>query len=142
MPYLSTQPLDPATVIDTVTTPEHGAVVTFVGTVRDHHVGMSVTGLRYESYGPMAEAECARIAEEAEAAFGARVGIVHRLGSLVVGDIAVVVAAAAPHRDAAFAATRWTIDEVKRRVPIWKHEQYADGTTAWVDTTAASGIVR
>ena len=68
--------------------------------------------------------------------------ICHRIGALVVGDTAVVVAAAAAHRDAAFAATRWTIDEIKRRVPIWKHEQYADGTTAWVDPTAATGIVR
>ena len=140
--HLSTAPIDPATVAAQVADQAHGAVVTFVGTVRDHHAGMQVAGLTYECYAPMAEAECARIIEEAAAKFAARVALCHRIGTLRVGDIAVVVAGAAAHREAAFAATRWTIDEVKRRVPIWKHERYTDGTTAWVDPTAATGIVR
>jgi molybdopterin synthase catalytic subunit len=140
--YLSTTPIEPAEIIQAISGASDGAVVTFVGAVRDHHAGRQVVALRYESYGPMAESESARISEEAESQFGARVAIRHRIGALIVGDVAVVVAAAAPHRDAAFAAARWTIDEVKRRVPIWKHEEYADGTTAWVDPTAPGGIVR
>jgi molybdopterin synthase catalytic subunit len=89
----------------------------------------------------MAEAECARIRSEAASEFGASVAIHHRIGPLRVGDVAVVVVAAAAHRDAAFAATRWTIDEVKRRVPIWKHERYLNGSSAWVDPTAPAGVV-
>ena len=142
MSHLSAIPINPAEVEASVRSPSHGAVVSFLGLVRDHHAGHQVVALRYECYGPMAEAECDRIVSEAEVEFGARVAVAHRLGDLSVGDVAVVVAAAAPHREAAFAATRWTIDEVKRRVPIWKHERYADGTTAWVDPTSATGIVR
>jgi molybdopterin synthase catalytic subunit len=90
----------------------------------------------------MAEAECERIVAEAELEFGTRVAVRHRIGDLTVGEIAVTVVSAGAHRDAAFDAARWTIDEVKRRVPIWKHERYADGTSAWVDPTAAAGIAR
>lgn len=142
MSHLSETPIDAERIVAAIRSGSHGAVVTFVGTVRDHHAGHQVVALRYECYAPMVEAECQRITAEAELEFGARVAICHRVGDLVIGDIAVIVASTAPHRDAAFAATRWTIDEVKRRVPIWKHECYADGSTAWVDPTAAEGIVR
>ena len=142
MSHLSTARIDPTILVSSILGHDHGAVVTFIGTVRDHHAGQRVVALRYECYGSMAEAECGRIVEEAEGEFGARVAIQHRIGELVVGDVAVAVVSVAAHRDAAFAATRWAIDEVKRRVPIWKHERYADGTTAWVDPTVAAGIVR
>jgi molybdopterin synthase catalytic subunit len=142
MAHLTDSPIDPQDVAAMVHDARHGAVVSFVGTVRDHHAGHQVTALRYECYGPMAEVECERIESEAEVEFGARVAVRHRIGDLVVGDVAVVVAAAAAHRDAAFAAARWTIDEVKQRVPIWKHERYADGSTAWVDPTTSAGMVR
>lgn len=138
--HLVAHPISPDAVARSVEAAGHGAVVSFVGTVRDHHAGRAVVALRYECYGPMAEEECGRIEAEAAARFGARVAVVHRVGDLGVGDIAVVVAGGAAHREAAFAATRWTIDEVKRRVPIWKHERYADGTIAWVDPTAPAGV--
>jgi molybdopterin synthase catalytic subunit len=83
----------------------------------------------------MAVAECSRIVAEAEARWRVAVALSHRVGSLAIGDTAVAVAAASAHRDEAFAACRYVIEEVKRRVPIWKREFYADGTAAWVDPT-------
>ena len=88
--------------------------------------------LDYSAYGPMAEAECARIVAEAEARWPVAVALQHRIGALAIGDAAVAMVAAAAHRDEAFAACRYVIEEVKRRVPIWKREHYADGTVAWV----------
>jgi molybdopterin synthase catalytic subunit len=99
-----------------------------------------VLRLEYSAYGPMADAEFARIIEEAESRWPVRVAAEHRVGTLEVGDVAVIVVAAAPHRDAAFDACRHVIDEIKRRVPIWKREHYVDGTAGWVDPTAASGV--
>jgi molybdopterin synthase catalytic subunit len=80
----------------------------------------------------MAEAECRRIVEEAESQWPCVVALRHRIGTLEVGETAVAVAAASSHRDAAFAACRYVIEEVKRRVPIWKREVFADGTVEWV----------
>jgi molybdopterin synthase catalytic subunit len=133
---LGQAPLDPSVLLASVTDRSRGGVVSFVGTVRDVHRGREVVGLDYSCYAPMVEAEAARVIAEAEERFDAAVAVRHRVGALRVGDLAVVVVAAAPHRGAAFAAARWTIDEVKRRLPIWKHEHYADGTSAWVDPTA------
>jgi molybdopterin synthase catalytic subunit len=85
----------------------------------------------------MAEAECGRIVAEARTRWSAEVALEHRTGMLEIGDASVAIAAAAPHRDAAFAACRYVIEQVKRRVPIWKREYYADGTVGWVDPTTA-----
>jgi molybdopterin synthase catalytic subunit len=117
-----------------------GGVVTFVGVVRDTaEDGRSVLGLSYEAFEPMAIAEFERIAAEARERFGdLKVTIVHRIGELNAGDVAVAVVAAAPHRDAAFEACRYCIDELKRRAPIWKKERYADGQEHW-KANAASG---
>ena len=89
----------------------------------------------------MAEGECSRIVAEAEGAWPVRIALAHRVGELAVGDVAMIVVAAGGHREEAFAACRWTVDEVKRRVPIWKRETYADGSVAWVDPTAPGGTV-
>ncbi|HRP08650.1 MAG TPA: molybdenum cofactor biosynthesis protein MoaE [Gemmatimonadales bacterium] len=137
MSFLSESPLDPASLEQSVAAPDRGAVVSFIGTVRDHHQGRGVASLEYHCYQAMAEAESARIVGEAERRFGVTVALRHRIGHLMVGDMAVVVACAAAHRDAAFEATRWVIDEVKRRVPIWKHEHLTDGSSMWVDPTAS-----
>ena len=94
--------------------------------------------LQYSAYASMVEAECARIIAEAEARWPAKVSLRHRIGSLEVGETAIAVVAAAAHRDAAFDACRYAVEEVKRRVPIWKQEFYADGSIEWVDATAAS----
>lgn len=136
MAYLTTQPLDLGRLIVRVTAPARGGIVCFLGVVRDHHRGRAVTSLEYSAYEPMAEAECDRIVAEARARWEAEIAMEHRLGHLAIGDAAVAVAAAAPHRDAAFAACRYVIEELKRRVPIWKRERFADGTEDWVDPSA------
>jgi molybdopterin synthase catalytic subunit len=109
-----------------------GAVCFFLGTVRDVNDGRTVAGLAYEAYAPMAVAEMKRIAEEIAAEIpGVRLSAVHRTGSLVVGDVAVLCAASAPHRDEAYRACRALIDRIKARVPIWKHERGPSGAY-WV----------
>ena len=143
MPFLSDVPLDPAELSAGVAAQEQGAVVSFVGLVRDHHGGRRVARLEYSAYGPMAEAECARIVAEAESRWPVRIALEHRIGALEIGDAAVAVAAGAAHRDEAFAACRYAIEEVKRRVPIWKKEFYADGSVEWVGAgTALAGEQR
>lgn len=113
-----------------------GAFASFEGWIRDHNDGRAVHGLRYEAYRALAEAEGARIVAEATARHGALGACcVHRIGDLAIGELAVWVGASAAHRDAAFATCRTIIDEVKLRVPIWKHEHYADGDVAWLHPT-------
>lgn len=112
---------------------EAGAYASFEGWVRDHNEGRAVLGLRYEAYIALAEAEGERVLDEAVAKFGiVDVRCVHRVGDLAIGDLAVWVGVSAAHRDAAFAACRYVIDEVKSRVPIWKHERYAEGDAGWL----------
>ena len=136
MAFLTDQPIDLAALHAAITAPDRGGMASFVGTVRNHHGGRAVLRLDYSAYGPMAEAECARIVSETEARWPVAVALRHRTGSLAIGDAAVAIVVAASHRDAAFEACRHVIEEVKRRVPIWKREYYADGTVAWVDPTA------
>jgi molybdopterin synthase catalytic subunit len=114
-----------------------GAYVEFQGWVRDHADGRDVVGLEYEAYEALANSEGERVIEEALARFPiAAAACVHRTGALAVGECAVWVGVSAAHRDAAFAACRYIIDEVKRRVPIWKREAYADGDSGWVHPQA------
>jgi molybdopterin synthase catalytic subunit len=113
-----------------------GAVVTFLGAVREENDGHRVTLLEYEAYATMAVAEMRRIKDEVEREIlGVRVAVHHRIGSLGVGELAVVCAASAPHRGEAFAACRLLIDRVKARVPIWKREHGPDGPywVGWED---------
>ncbi len=129
---VSTTPLDPAQVEDLVAAPGDGAHVLFGGAVRDRNRGRSVRGIRYEAYVAMATRVLVEIAAETEARFAvSTVAVHHRLGDLQVGDLAVVVAVGAPHRQAAFAACHHVIDELKARAPIWKKEIYTDGE-AWI----------
>ena len=139
MAYLATAPLDLPALLAQVTAPDRGGVASFLGLVRDHHGGRPVRRLEYSAYAPMVEAECARIVAEAEARWPVRVALAHRIGALAIGDAAVAVAAGGAHRDEAFAACRFVIEEVKRRVPIWKKEYYADGTVEWVGVGATVG---
>ena len=116
-----------------VAKPEHGAVVLFVGITRQYTDARETRRLEYEAYGPMAAAEMARIGQEAEQRWpGVRMAIGHRTGFVPIGEASVVIAAASPHRPNAFAAARYAIEELKRRVPIWKREHYADGSVEWV----------
>jgi molybdopterin synthase catalytic subunit len=119
--------------------PERGGVATFLGLVRNQHGGRAVTGLEYSAYEPMAEAVCRELIAEAESTWPVRAALSHRLGHLEIGDAAVAIAVAGPHRDEAFAACRHLIEELKRRVPIWKRESYSDGTEAWVEPTQEMG---
>ena len=101
--------------------------------------GKDVTGLEYEAFGPMALSVLAQIADEIEDRFGVRrLAIVHRTGDVPLGDTSILVVAAAPHRDAAFDAARYAIDEVKARAPIWKSERFADGHV-WIGHVARTG---
>ncbi|MBV9027856.1 MAG: molybdenum cofactor biosynthesis protein MoaE [Candidatus Eremiobacteraeota bacterium] len=115
-----------------------GAVVTFWGRVRPSTADARVvTRLFYEAYEPMARADFQAIAAEVRQRFGdVGLAIVHRVGELLPGEISVGIVAAAPHRAAAFDACRYAIEEVKRRAPIWKKEQYADGSSAWKENPA------
>jgi molybdopterin synthase catalytic subunit len=111
-----------------------GAVATFLGVVRDVNQGASVSGIEYEAYAQMADRELGAILAEAESRWpGVRAAAVHRTGYLAVGEASVAVAASSPHRAPAFAACRYVVEELKRRVPVWKREHYADGRRQWVD---------
>ena len=130
---ISDQPLQEWAVAERVVGPDTGGVVSFVGTVRDRARGREIEYLEYEAYPEMAEHEMQKIADEAAERWpGVKVAIAHRAGHLEVGELAVVIAAAAPHRAEAFAACRFAIDTLKRTVPIWKKEVATDGEF-WVD---------
>jgi len=130
---LSETPFDVASLRAQLLDARVGGYASFEGWVRDHNDGRAVDGLRYEAYAALAEREGEAILAEAMARFpllDAR--CVHRTGDLALGEMAVWVGATAAHRDAAFAACRFIIDEVKARVPIWKHERYRDGAADWL----------
>ena len=119
-----------------------GACVTFEGWVRNHNEGRDVVALEYQAYAALAASEGEAILAAAMVRFPLRCArAVHRTGSLGIGDLAVWIGVSADHRDAAFLACRWIIDEIKQRVPIWKNEHYADGESGWLhpDGTAVSG---
>ena len=125
--------LDPASVTEKVTRDSNGAVVTFLGTTRDSTGDRKVLHLEYEAYRPMADKKLAEIADEIRERWPdvQDVAIAHRLGRLEVGDISLVVAVASPHRKEAFAACQYSIDRIKRIVPIWKKE-FFEGGEVWV----------
>jgi len=127
-----TTPIETDAVLASVEDPTCGGLVLFEGRVRNHHLGRDVLRLEYEAYDRLALTEGQRILEEAEARFDIHAAAcTHRIGVLEIGDIAVVVAVSSAHRDAAFDACRFIIDELKVRVPIWKRETYADGKVEW-----------
>jgi len=131
-PRLLREPLDAALALAAIASPSAGATVLFLGTVREMHAARAVVGIDYSGYEPMAESALARIEAELEAATpGLRVAIVHRLGLLGVGEASIAIAASSPHRAAAQEAARIALERVKREVPIWKRELYADGTSTW-----------
>jgi len=133
---VTSDPLSVDDVLDAVRDDGFGGLVVFLGTVRDASRGRRVTHLEYEAYAEMAERKMREIAERLEREHApARIAMHHRVGDLRIGETAVVVAVGAPHRDAAFAAARRAIDELKTIVPIWKKEHTADGAV-WVEDHA------
>jgi molybdopterin synthase catalytic subunit len=132
--------IDSAAIAAAAARPDCGAVVLFLGTTRDHHDGRRVLRLAYEAYEPMALAALGALEQQATERFGiATCAIVHRLGAVPIGEASVVVAVASAHRAAAFDAARWAMDELKRTVPIWKKEFFAEGGEGWVAGTKLAG---
>jgi molybdopterin synthase catalytic subunit len=135
-------PLDVSGLVRTVSDPGAGATSVFLGMVRNTHDGRSVTGIDYQAYQPMAERELRMIVIEAAQRFGTRsIAAEHRVGFLAIGEASVAIAASHERRGAACDATRYVIEEIKRRLPVWKREHYADGTREWVDPTRSAAAV-
>jgi molybdopterin synthase catalytic subunit len=133
---LTDQPIDTAALVAEVSRDANGAALLFVGTVRDINDGRSVTGIEYSAYRSMAEREMADIVREASEKFATPdVVVEHRLGELAIGDASVAIAVAHPRRGAAYDASRYVIEQLKKRVPIWKLEHYLDGTREWVNAS-------
>jgi molybdopterin synthase catalytic subunit/rhodanese-related sulfurtransferase len=131
---LSVGPFSPDELRASLADPACGGYASFEGLVRDHNEGRRVLRLEYEAYEALALKEGERIVAEALEQFGVRrIACVHRVGDLAIGELAVWVGVAAAHRDEAFAACRYVIDEVKHRLPIWKKEHYVDGDSGWVN---------
>ncbi len=134
MVEITERPIDLAAVHGAIAAAATGGTCVFVGTVRDHDNGRAVTSLGYSAH-PTALAQLRSVASDVGERFDARAVVaVHRVGDLAVGDLAVAVAVATPHRDAAFTACRALIDELKATVPIWKHQVFLDGDEEWVGT--------
>ena len=132
MMHLTRHPLDIKDLLAEVQGPERGGTCVFLGTVRTDD---EVTAIDYSAYEPMASAEIERILAEAQTQWPtARVMLQHRLGEIPVGEASIAIAAAAPHREEAFAACRYVIEEVKKRLPIWKKELHTDGSPTWVES--------
>jgi len=129
--FIADSPIDAAPLEDFVLTAASGALVTFRGIVRNHDHGETVTALEYQAH-PEADRFLAEACATVAAETGLRISAAHRVGHLVVGDTALVAAAAAPHRAEAFAACERLVEIVKQTVPIWKRQHLADGVTEWV----------
>lgn len=137
------EPIDTSALLARVSHPANGAVLLFVGVVRDVNDGRAVSGIEYSAYEPMAARELADIATEAAQRFETTdIAVEHRLGVLALEDASVGIAVAHAHRAEAYDASRWIIEEIKRRVPIWKREHYTDGTREWVDPTRVTAPAR
>jgi len=129
--HLTRHPIEVDALLAEVQGPERGGTCLFVGTVRND---ADITGIDYSAYEAMAFAEIERILSDANAQWPeARVTLQHRLGLIPVGEASIAIAAAAPHRDEAFAACRFVIEEVKKGLPVWKKELSANGSASWVE---------
>ena len=133
MIQLTPSPIDYAALTESVRSSQAGAVVLFLGTVRELTQGRQTLALDYDAYAPMAEAKLAELEAEARQRWPViHLSIIHRLGHLELGDISVALAVSTPHRHQAFEAGKYLIDRLKEVVPIWKKENWSDGTTEWV----------
>lgn len=134
--------LDPEAAIEAVRRDEAGAVDLFLGVVRNENRGRAVDHLVYDAYPTMAEKTMRELAEAAAERFGlSGVAVLHRTGRLAIGETSLLVAVSAAHREATFEAGRWLVNEVKRRVPVWKKEVWADGEE-WIEGPESLGMER
>ncbi|HEX9164228.1 MAG TPA: molybdenum cofactor biosynthesis protein MoaE [Thermoanaerobaculia bacterium] len=132
MSYLTDEPINTAALVQRTMRPSDGACVVFEGVVRDHHEGKRVESIFYDAYRPMAEKEIATIVRDVQKTLSmVAVGVVHRLGNLIVGDASIVIVCTSPHRAESFEACRLLIDRIKETVPIWKKER-GPGGEEWV----------
>jgi molybdopterin converting factor subunit 1 len=130
---VTSEKLDPAPLVELVSSPDMGAVVTFAGVVRNNFGGRATAFLEYEAYGAMVVKVLGEIAQQARERWGTgAIAIHHRVGRLAIGETAVVIVVASAHRHAAFEAAEWLMDRIKEVVPIWKREHWADGASEWV----------
>ena len=130
---LTHDPIDITAVTESVRSTQSGAVLVFLGTVREMTGDRQTVALDYDAYPEMAQAKMSELEQEARERWPVdKLSIVHRLGHLELGDVSVIVAVSCPHRGDAFDAGRWLIDTLKVTVPVWKKENWADGTTEWV----------
>ncbi|HKV71386.1 MAG TPA: molybdenum cofactor biosynthesis protein MoaE [Gemmatimonadales bacterium] len=142
MGYLTTAPLALEALLAEVSAPHCGGTCAFLGTVRDGPEDGGVTAIEYSAYDAMAEPELDRIVAETRRQWAdARVAVRHRLGMVPAEDASIAIAVATPHRADAFAACRYVIEEVKKRLPVWKRELRADGTATWVDPSGHPSMV-
>ncbi len=131
--WITAEPISAKQLLEAVGDPEDGAVLLFLGTVRCQNQGREVRGMRYEAYQDMAQRTLNQIAREAVVRVGVeRIAVAHRIGELSVGDISVGIAISTPHRAEAYEGSRYIIEEIKRRLPVWKKEQYAAGEARWL----------
>jgi molybdopterin synthase catalytic subunit len=134
------KPINLQELVDFVSDPEAGAIATFIGTTRNNNEGRRVIALDYEAYPEMAEKELARLGDEAKNKWQiCRIAIVHRIGPVQITQPSVIIAVSAAHREAAFAACRFAIEEIKRTVPIWKKEVY-EGGEVWIGTQSGQPL--
>jgi molybdopterin synthase catalytic subunit len=139
---VTNQPIDLQELVRFVTDPEAGAIATFIGTTRNHNDGRKVIALDYDGYPEMAEKELARIGEAANKQWQiCRMAIVHRLGPVQLTESSVMIAVSSGHREAAFAACRFAIEEIKRTVPIWKKEVF-EGGEVWIGTQTGEPLAQ
>lgn len=133
MIQLTNDPIDTGKILEQVASPEAGAAVLFLGTAREITNGKRTVSLHYECYQEMAEKKLRELEEEARQRWPlCQCIVVHRLGHLAIGEASIAVAVSSPHRKQAFEAAHWLIDTIKQLVPIWKKENWADGTSDWV----------
>lgn len=143
MVSLTNSPIDLQAVLAAAQTPRAGAVVLFLGTVREHTGDRRTASLDYECYAQMAQAKMSELEAEARRRWPIlECHLVHRVGHLELGDVSVAVAVSTPHRKQAFEAAKWLIDTLKQIVPIWKKENWADGASEWVHPGVAPRVGR
>lgn len=137
---VTNQPIDLNELVRYVADAEAGAIVPFIGTTRNNNEGRKVLALDYDGYPEMAEKELARIGAAAKNQWPiCKMAIVHRLGPVQIGEASVIIVVSSAHRDAAFAASRFAIEEIKKTVPIWKKEVF-EGGEVWIGTQAGQPL--
>ena len=131
---ITRRPIDVAAVLARVGGPADGAVLLFLGTVREQNAGEPVRGMRYDAFDAMAADVLRGIVEEAGERYGLDcVYAVHRAGELAIGDVSVAIAVSSPHRAEAYDASRYIIEQIKQRLPVWKQEHYVSGDSRWLE---------